>query len=37
VTVTVRNEASTLLVQRIGFLEQLGIVFQTATAGPSQL
>ena len=37
VTVTVRKKASTLLVQRVGFLDQLGVVFQTATAAPSQL
>jgi hypothetical protein len=37
VTVTVRKKASTLLVQRIGFLDQLGVVSQTTRAGPPQL
>jgi Flp pilus assembly protein TadG len=34
VTVTVKKKASTLIVQRVGFLRKLGIVRQTAAVGP---
>ena len=34
VTVTVVKRASTLIVQRVGFLRHLGIVHDTSTAGP---
>lgn len=37
VSITVRKEASTILVRRIGFLDQLGVVTQTSTAGPPSL
>ena len=36
-SITIRKEASTLLVQRIGFLDQLGVVTQTSTKGPPSL
>ena len=34
VTVSVKKKASTLIVQRVGFLRHLGVVHQTSTAAP---